>query len=371
MKICSECVLPETYPGIEFDERGVCNICRAYKEKEEHTLKEESFANEQELIACLEKYKNHKNRYDVLVPISGGVDSCNVLITIVEKYGLKALGFHNDQGYEDEIATANARNLCKALNVDLVIKQQDIGFMRKLYKYINETHVKGMNSCYICGNILYINALETADQYNIPLVINGYSKGQAAQIRSQDKAIEMLEKLLEIFRETADKEFVNQFLEKYNILNKRITYQDREDLEREVDCNKMLFIPFYVFDFNKIDKDLLREKIKAHFDWKPQKTSYPKRTTNCEMIWLNTYMDLQKMGYSNYHVEYAELVRKGEFTREQALKDLEFNPPPGVVERLAKQVDVDISKFKKGEPEQQEKNKSDDKKEQIEIEFGF
>ncbi len=66
----------------------------------------------------------------------------------------------------------------------------------------------------------------------------------------------------------------------------------------------------------------LKKNITKYCDWQPMKTSYPKRTTNCEMIWLNTYMDLKKMNYSNYHLEYAELVRKGEITLEQAICDL-------------------------------------------------
>ncbi len=27
MKHCSKCVLPDTFPGIEFDKDGVCNYC--------------------------------------------------------------------------------------------------------------------------------------------------------------------------------------------------------------------------------------------------------------------------------------------------------------------------------------------------------
>ena len=28
MSICSRCVLPDTFPGISFDDQGVCNYCR-------------------------------------------------------------------------------------------------------------------------------------------------------------------------------------------------------------------------------------------------------------------------------------------------------------------------------------------------------
>ncbi|MCP4146859.1 MAG: hypothetical protein GY757_03820, partial [bacterium] len=311
MKICKKCVLPESFPGIRFDINGVCNYCNSDLETDKTEVRQLNFENEAELIECIQKHKSEHRKYDVLVPLSGGVDSCNALITIVEKYKLRALGFHNDHGYEDETAGRNAEAICKALGVDLVIMKQDYLFMKKLFKYINESEVTGLNSCYVCGNILYINAVETAVRFDIPLVINGYSKGQAAQIADKENGNLLFEKILDVVIKTGDKEFTKTFMDKYEVLNKRIAYEFRKDLEKELNPEKVLFVPFYVFDFYKIDKETLKEKIKQRCDWKPLKIGYPARTTNCEMIWLNTHMDLQKMGYSNYHIEYAELVRRG------------------------------------------------------------
>lgn len=31
MKICTQCILPDTFPGINFDEHDVCNFCRGFK----------------------------------------------------------------------------------------------------------------------------------------------------------------------------------------------------------------------------------------------------------------------------------------------------------------------------------------------------
>ena len=35
MKYCTKCVLPQTHETIQFDEEGVCNICRAAEKKHE------------------------------------------------------------------------------------------------------------------------------------------------------------------------------------------------------------------------------------------------------------------------------------------------------------------------------------------------
>ena len=60
------------------------------------------------------------------------------------------------------------------------------------------------------------------------------------------------------------------------------------------------------------------------------------------MIWLNSYMDLKKRGYTHYHDEYSTIIRAGEMSREQALKDLELQPPEGLLERLAKEIDFQL-----------------------------
>ncbi len=363
MKICSKCVLPESYPGIEFDESGVCNYCRNFS-LASNTADKSDFSDEQELAECLHKFINPNRKYDVLVPISGGVDSSFALINIVKKYNLRPLAFHNDNGFEDDIATENVRKLCKYLGVDLVLLQHDHNFMKKLWKYTNQSYVHGLTSCYICGNILYLNAIELAKKYGIPLVINGYSKGQAALIDDMSSGVDLFEKLLDIIKNTNDNEFFLQFIEKYKVLEIRDSYKCKGDLEK-VNEDRVLVIPFFVFKFYKTDKKALREEITKLFDWSPMKNSYPGRTTNCQMVWLNTYMDLLKMSFSAYHIEYSELIRKGEITREQALKDLELIPPEGLLEQLARDIDFDLERYS---------DKSvfccqDTKKQEIDIDF--
>ena len=55
MKICSKCVMPETWDGIAFDEQGVCNICRESEKKVQIDWDErQKWLNE-----ILRKYQNY------------------------------------------------------------------------------------------------------------------------------------------------------------------------------------------------------------------------------------------------------------------------------------------------------------------------
>ncbi len=344
MKVCKKCLLTEKYPLILFDEKGICNFCR-----QEQRITNESMGYD-ELVKCLSRLKEKNiergKKYDVLVPMSGGVDSCNTLIDLVEEYHLTPLAYHCDHGYEDSIATQNVRELCKVLDVDLVIYQQDICFMKKLWKCVNESKIP-LSGCYICGNILYVNALEVAKKFNINFVVNGYSKGQVYIVHDKEKGYEALEMLNKVIENTNDKKFIEQFYDKYDILQYHIPFESKKDFEILNSLEKILVLPFFLFRFNRLDKEMLRKRVMSKFNWVPLGESYPRRTTNCKMVWLNSYMDLQKMGYTCYHEEYSVLIRKDEISRDQAEKDLFFSPPDGLLEELANDIGINIYNGKK------------------------
>ena len=95
MKTCSRCVLTEKFPGIQFDEQGVCNYCLntpipSPAEKDEHLQKFEALLAE----------KKDKHCFDVLLAFSGGKDSTYTLRMLTLKYKLKVLAFTFDNGFE-------------------------------------------------------------------------------------------------------------------------------------------------------------------------------------------------------------------------------------------------------------------------------
>lgn len=337
MAVCKQCVMSDSHPNIVLDSEGVCNQCRDYKvEKVEKEARH--FETREELMVALEKYQNTDSPYDVLVPLSGGVDSSAALIEVVKEYGLKPLGFHNDHGYESDTALNNVRNLCKKMEVDLLVLQQDYAFMKQLWKHVNESNVPGLNGCFVCGNVLYSNCLAQAEKMGIPLIINGYSKGQAEMLEGADTGLDLIGSFIQEVTEKEDYDFIDQFLQKMAPLKKQKPYQVRQDLEDPVDMDKILVVPFFVFRFYQTDKKALREVCQSHFDWQESETTYPARTTNCTMNWLNNYFDIQKMNCGNYHSEYSVLIRAGEISREQAIKDLSFTPPAGLLQQLASEI---------------------------------
>lgn len=73
MKYCTKCCMPDTRPGISFDERGVCSACQSY----EHRATVDWDARWKEFEAICDKYRgmNGPDGYDCMIAVSGGKDS--------------------------------------------------------------------------------------------------------------------------------------------------------------------------------------------------------------------------------------------------------------------------------------------------------
>ena len=74
MRFCTKCVMPDTRPGIVFDEEGVCIACRHNELKKSIDWE----ARYKELEAICNKYRRPKNgvgQHDCIIAVSGGKDS--------------------------------------------------------------------------------------------------------------------------------------------------------------------------------------------------------------------------------------------------------------------------------------------------------
>jgi len=85
---CTKCVNSNQRPRVSFDENRVCDACRYCVEKEDIINWDE---REEELRLVLDKYRSKDGSYDVIVPSSGGKDSCYVAHELKYVYGMHPL----------------------------------------------------------------------------------------------------------------------------------------------------------------------------------------------------------------------------------------------------------------------------------------
>lgn len=111
MKRCTKCLLPDTYPGVDFDNEGVCAYCRSFIKPE--LLGEQAFAQKIESKRGID--------YDCVIGISGGKDSSYVAYLAKKKFGLRVLLVSYDFPFMVELARRNIRSISEKLECDLEV----------------------------------------------------------------------------------------------------------------------------------------------------------------------------------------------------------------------------------------------------------
>lgn len=123
LKRCTKCILPETFPFIEYDEKGECNYCKNYKIKNQARPLDE-------LRALVEPYRSKDGSPDCLVPFSGGRDSMYVMHVIKKELGLNPIAFTYDWGMVTDLARRNIARICGELGVENIIVAADMHWKR-------------------------------------------------------------------------------------------------------------------------------------------------------------------------------------------------------------------------------------------------
>lgn len=123
LRRCTRCILPETFPFIEFDEHGVCNYCRTYKPI--------PFKGVDALRALVAPHRKANGRPEVLVPFSGGRDSSYGIHYIKNVLGLMPVAYTYDWGMVTDLARRNISRMCGQLGIEHILISADIKTKRE------------------------------------------------------------------------------------------------------------------------------------------------------------------------------------------------------------------------------------------------
>jgi len=158
--------LPESFPGITFDEQGVCNFCSSHQ-----TI---APLGEEKLLDILSNRKG--TIYDCVVPLSGGKDSTYVLYYAVKELGLRAIGVNYDSGFQSEMSVRNIKRACEILDVPLVIHRADFHRRVEILKEIfNIANIVGLpiGVCANCHNGIRAASRYAAKLHGVRTVLSG------------------------------------------------------------------------------------------------------------------------------------------------------------------------------------------------------
>lgn len=122
LRRCTRCILPETFPFIDFDQRGVCTYCR------NHTKTD--YLGCDALRDAVAPYRGKSGEPDCLVGVSGGRDSCYGLHYIKTQLGLNPIAYTYDWGMVTDLARRNVSRMCGRLGVEHILVSADINWKR-------------------------------------------------------------------------------------------------------------------------------------------------------------------------------------------------------------------------------------------------
>ncbi|MBK9075415.1 MAG: hypothetical protein IPL77_10620 [Flavobacteriales bacterium] len=147
---CSKCLLPETFPYINYDGAGVCNYCHSYRPKGLMIDKRPAFEE------VLKKYRRHDGKQDCIVAFSGGRDSSYGLHLLVKEFGMRPLTFTYDWGLVTDLARRNIARMTGKLGVENILISADIKMKRRNVRLNMEAWLKqprlGMIPLFMAGD---------------------------------------------------------------------------------------------------------------------------------------------------------------------------------------------------------------------------
>lgn len=168
LRRCVKCILPETYPYVDYDAEGVCAFCRTWKKIEPK--------GEEALFRAVEPYRSKDGSPDVILAFSGGRDSSWGLHYVKKVLGMNPVAFTYDWGMVTDLARRNQARICGKLGVEHILRSADIGAKRRYVRKNVEAWLKrpelGMVTLFMAGDKeFYSHARQLRDETGIKLVI--------------------------------------------------------------------------------------------------------------------------------------------------------------------------------------------------------
>ena len=173
---CARCGLPSNYPRVDFDQGGVCSVCRSYDSVKDHARA--YFKTMDDLQVLFEESARSKpSQYDCMMLYSGGKDSTYALCRLAEM-GLSVYAFTLDNGFISDGAKENIRKVTGQLGVEV-----EFATTPAMNAIFRDSLKRFSNVCNGCFKTIYTLAMKRARELGIPIIVTGLSRGQMFETR--------------------------------------------------------------------------------------------------------------------------------------------------------------------------------------------
>ncbi len=309
-KICKRCVMDTSDKWISFDDEGICNHCKDFLNKrlKESVTRVDNNSNLEIFFENIKKQRKRYTKHDVVVGISGGVDS-TMTAYLAQKAGLRVLTVHMDNCWDSPIASHNINQLISLPGIDYHAEVLEWNNFKKIQRMMIESGLPDIELP--TDSALNIVIPKIAVKYNIKTILSGGN--------IQNEGILPISWMYN----TKDSLYVNSILKKAGLplsIFSPIKFGMRQDLYYRF---YHLIKTFYPLNMIKYDKEQARETLKKELNWKNPGVNHSESffTRFCQQIYQPTR---HKMDYRRAHL--AQDICLNRISRDEALEELKIHP---------------------------------------------
>lgn len=329
-QVCTNCVMDTTDPEIKFDENGRCDFCDNYYNSILPNWSHKKHG-EKELYKLARKIKKQGiekgHKYDCVIGLSGGVDSCYLAYIVKEKLGLNPILISVDTGWNLNVADKNIENLIQKLKFDSEIITVDWEEMADLQIAFLKSQVayNDLPQDHAIFAAIYNYAID----HDIKYVMTGANfSTECVQPPYEWVYINDLNMIKDIHKKFGKKEL--KTFPMCSMFKYRLYYQYMKGLK--------IIHPLNMIEYNK---KKAMEVLQKEIGWEAYANKHYEDifTRFYEGYWLP-----KKFGYDKRKCYYSSEILTGQMTRVDALKQLDEQPYD---EKIAKE-DMDYISKKLG-----------------------
>ena len=315
MNICQRCILPETFPGIKFDDQGICNHCRRATSTAAKSSEKKAEYRER-LDQLIESVRGTAASYDAIMAYSGGKDSSYAMKLLRERYDLRILALTFDNHFVSSFAWGNIKKLTDTLEIDHIIYGPPWPIAKKLFSLTAKedifpvpTLLRASAICTACIGLVKSLVLKTALEMSIPLVAFGWSPGQAPIQSAIMKTNPALSRQNQAALKKALPLEISERIKQYFIPD---TYYE---IYKERFPYNIHPLAFFDYDEKEILLDLDR------LGWEAP-TDTDTNSSNCLLNAFANHCHLKRHQFHPYVWEIANMVRQGVMDRDEGIEKI-------------------------------------------------
>ena len=258
--------------------------------------------------AILKKIKQDKNKkYNCIVGVSGGRDSTYCLY-LAKKYGLRPLAVHFDNGWNSEISTKNVKSACNLLDIELYTYVADWEKFKdiQLAFLMASTSDADIPTDYAIYSLLF----QVAKKEKIKYIINGHSF--------------QTEGSTPISWTYMDYRYIKNVYSKFGKFRnlKGIPLMSLVDFIWYVLVSGTKEVR--MLELVEYNRDRVTQMLESELEWRYYGGHH--HENNFTKFFQSYYLPV-KFGIDKRKVEYSALIRSGQISVEDALKNIEEKYP--------------------------------------------